>query len=97
MVTKYDPDILALTETRVSGHHVKDLVFPSQYHVFSECCTPPHQSYGGVIVLSKYQPSSIRHGLGRLTTDAEGRALTLEFSTFFLVSIYAPNAGIDLN
>ena len=51
-------------------------------------------------ILSKVEPKMVRYGIGGNTDkgkhDKEGRVLTLEFDTFFLVSVYVPHSGMEL-
>lgn len=44
-------------------------------------------------VLSKHKPLDAVRGMGVAKHDTEGRVLTLEFPTFFLVATYVPNSG----
>ena len=75
---------------------MKELTFPSTYHNYFDCCIPPHAGYSGVQILTKTEPISWRWGIGRLETDTEGWAITLEFEKFFLMNLYVPNAGENL-
>jgi len=52
--------------------------------------------YAGVAILSKFQPKSVKFGIGISKHDKEGRTLTLEFEKFYLVTCYVPNAGQKL-
>lgn len=52
--------------------------------------------YSGVLVLSRREPLRVLWGVGDAACDAEGRALALEFPSFYLVNLYAPNAGPEL-
>ena len=42
------------------------------------------------------KPQSVTNDLGIPKLDGEGRVITLEFESFFLVSVYTPNAGEGL-
>lgn len=42
---------------------------------------------------SVYKPMSITYGIGHEKHDGEGRAITIEFEHFFLVTLYVPNSG----
>ena len=50
------------------------------------------KGYSGTAVFTKVEPLSVRYGIGDLNEEEEGRILTLEFSDFYLVNVYAPNA-----
>jgi exonuclease III len=42
------------------------------------------------------KPLSVRYGLGISDHDSEGRLVTVEFDTFYLVTGYVPNSGDGL-
>ncbi|RVW36016.1 DNA-(apurinic or apyrimidinic site) lyase, chloroplastic [Vitis vinifera] len=44
----------------------------------------------------KIKPLSVRYGLGISDHDSEGRLLTAEFESFYLLSGYVPNSGDGL-
>ncbi|ARK25874.1 exodeoxyribonuclease III [Sporosarcina sp. P37] len=54
------------------------------------------KGYSGTAVFTKKKPLSVRYGLNDQDFEEEGRVLTLEFDTFFLVNSYTPNAQRDL-
>jgi len=47
-------------------------------------------------VFSKIKPLNVAYGIGHGEHDSEGRTITLEFATFYLVNTYVPNAGTGL-
>ena len=47
-------------------------------------------------MFSKQKPISVEYGLGAEEFDAEGRLITAEFDSFFLLTTYVPNAGRKL-
>ena len=54
------------------------------------------KGYSGTAVFTKVEPLSVKYGIGDLNEEVEGRILTLEFSDFYLVNVYAPNAQRNL-
>ena len=48
-------------------------------------------------MLTLRQPEGAYTGLGHEVFDAEGRVITLDYSDFYLVNCYAPNAAPDLS
>jgi exodeoxyribonuclease-3 len=54
------------------------------------------KGYSGTAVFSRIKPLSVRYGMEE-DEEAEGRILTLEFDTFYLVTVYTPNAKRDLS
>jgi exodeoxyribonuclease-3 len=54
------------------------------------------KGYSGTAVFTRMKPLSVRYGLEE-DDEPEGRILTLEFDTFYLVTVYTPNAKRDLS
>lgn len=54
------------------------------------------KGYSGTAVFSKTRPLSVHYGLED-ETEQEGRIITLEFDSFYLVNVYTPNAKRDLS
>lgn len=50
------------------------------------------KGYSGTAVFCKRAPLSVSYGIGVPELDTEGRVITLEYETFFLVTCYTPNA-----
>lgn len=54
------------------------------------------KGYSGTAVFTRIKPMSVRYGLDA-EMEPEGRILTLEFESFYLVTVYTPNAKRDLS
>lgn len=54
------------------------------------------KGYSGTAVFTKHTPISVQYGLGIEEHDQEGRVITLEFDTFYLVTVYTPNSKREL-
>lgn len=54
------------------------------------------KGYSGTAVWTKQKPLSVRYGMEE-DSEPEGRIITLEFETFYLVTVYTPNAKRDLS
>lgn len=54
------------------------------------------KGHNGVGVLSKKLPISFTNGIGDEKLDEESRMITLEYEKFFIVCVYAVNAGRGL-
>lgn len=50
------------------------------------------KGYSGTAVFSKIEPLKVSYDLGMNKHSDEGRAITLEFEEFYLVTAYTPNA-----
>jgi exodeoxyribonuclease-3 len=90
-----DTDVLCLQETKAQDDQVATALEPIEgYHLYSNSALK--KGYSGVAVLSKKEPLSVRHDIGIEEHDQEGRVLTLEYDTFYLVTVYTPNSGSEL-
>ena len=90
--TEMDADFFSIQETKM---------LPGQ----AEFKTPEHRQfwysaekkgYSGTAVFAKREPISVRYGIGIDEHDHEGRAITLEYENFYLLSVYTPNAQREL-
>lgn len=54
------------------------------------------KGYSGTAVFTKHTPIHVQYGLGIEEHDQEGRVITLEFDTFYLVTVYTPNSKREL-
>lgn len=106
-ILNYEPDIIALQETKLpesgpSKKHKKLLeeFFPGYAYTWSSSKEPARKSYAGTMFLYKeeLEPNVSFPILGApCTLDLEGRLITLEFDDFYLTQVYTPNAGRELN
>ena len=86
------PDILALQETKCTEADLPAL-WPG-YHAFWN--SAEKKGYSGTGILSRVAPRSVTRGMGVVEHDREGRVLTAEFETFYLVNVYVPNSQREL-
>ena len=54
------------------------------------------KGYSGTAILSKEEPINVTYDIGIEEHDQEGRVVAAEYPTFFLVTVYTPNAGEGL-
>ena len=81
-------DIFCLQETKVQEGQIKlDLKNYYQYWNYAE-----KKGYSGTAIFTKEQPLSVKYGIGINELDNEGRVITLEFESFYLVTVYSPNS-----
>lgn len=92
-VQAYDPDILCLQETKAASHDVA--IELSQYHQYWNAAQK--KGYSGTCVFTKEKPLEVVNGILLDIHDLEGRTITLEYPTFFLVNVYVPNSKRDLS
>lgn len=83
-----DADVISLQETKMQPEQAQvDLPSYLKYWNSAE-----RKGYSGTAVFSRIAPLSVTYGLGIEEHDHEGRVITLEFDSFFLVNVYTPNA-----
>ncbi len=85
-------DIFCLQETKIQPGQV-ELELPGYYQFWNSA---ERKGYSGTAVFSRREPDSVTYGLGIDIHDNEGRAITLEFPTFYLVNVYSPNSKEQL-
>ncbi|MGE8206495.1 exodeoxyribonuclease III [Heyndrickxia sp. NPDC080065] len=87
-----DADIFCIQETKCQDGQI-DLELEG-YHQYWNYAVK--KGYSGTAVFTKNKPLSVKYGLGNENEEPEGRILTLEFETFYLVNVYTPNSQRDL-
>jgi exodeoxyribonuclease-3 len=91
----FDADIVALQEIKLHPEQVpEELRQIDGYHLFWN--PAKKKGYAGTAVFSKTEPLQVWTGLGEHALDDEGRVLTLEFSDFYFINVYSPNAQPEL-
>lgn len=90
-LTATNPDIICLQEVRAELKHLHPLegLFPNHRCYWNPSVRP---GYAGTAILTKFAPISTVTGLLQ-SPDPQGRALTADFGTFRVMSLYAPNAS----
>lgn len=106
-ITKYDPDIIALQETKLPSKgptkkHLEILKekFPEYEIVWNSSVEPARKGYAGTMFLYKnnLKAKVTYPEIGAPSTmDKEGRIITLEFKDFYVTQVYTPNAGDGLS
>lgn len=83
-----NPDILCMQEIKLSeGQLTLDLPDYEQYYNYAE-----RKGYSGTAIFTKTAPLSVQYGIGIAEHDDEGRVITMEFPSFYLVTVYTPNS-----
>lgn len=87
-----DADLFCIQETRLQNGQA---VFqPEGYQSFWN--DAQKKGYSGTAIFSRIPPLSVSYGIGVPQHDTEGRVITLEFDTFYLINCYTPNSQRDL-
>lgn len=105
-IEKYRPDILCVQETKaLEGQAEIDLPDYEEYWNSAD-----RKGYSGTAIFTKQKPLSVINGIfpeiaekfhladdGYGDPSGEGRVITAEYSDFFIVTVYTPNAKEDLS
>jgi exodeoxyribonuclease III len=90
------PDILCLQETKASVEEVKSLmVLLPEYKAYVNS-SKARKGYSGTAILSKIEPICVDFDMNIEEHDQEGRVITAEFESYYLVTVYVPNSGDGL-
>ncbi|XP_027366347.1 DNA-(apurinic or apyrimidinic site) lyase, chloroplastic isoform X2 [Abrus precatorius] len=93
-----DFDVLCLQETKLQEKDIEEIKqrLIDGYENSFWTCSVSKLGYSGTAIISRIKPLSVRYGLGISDHDSEGRLVTAEFDTFYLISGYVPNSGDGL-
>ena len=83
------PDVLCLQEVRATEEQAGRVLSRLPYQYFATTLRP---GYSGTAVLSRTRALSWTEGMGHTVSDDEGRVVTVEYPTLFVVSVYVPNS-----
>ncbi len=87
-------DVVCLQETKLQKEQIPKEILDLKLYNFWNFAIK--KGYSGTSVLSKIEPLSEKYGLGSKPHDDEGRVITVEYETFYLVNAYVPNAQPEL-
>ncbi|KAK7392959.1 hypothetical protein VNO78_21409 [Psophocarpus tetragonolobus] len=93
-----DFDVLCLQETKLQEKDIDKIKqrLIDGYDNSFWTCSVSKLGYSGTAIISRIKPLSVRYGLGISDHDSEGRLVTVEFDTFYLICGYVPNSGDGL-
>ena len=87
-----DADFFCIQESKLQeGQIALDLPGYHQYWNYAE-----KKGYSGTAIFAKKEPLSVSYGIGIEEHDREGRVITLEYDSFYLVTCYTPNSQNEL-
>lgn len=85
-------DFFCLQETKMQAGQL-DLCFEGYESYWNYA---DKKGYSGTAIYTRHQPISVKYGIGIDEHDHEGRVITLEYSNFFLITVYTPNSQDEL-
>ena len=87
-----DADFFCIQESKLQeGQIAFDLPGYHQYWNYAE-----KKGYSGTAIFAKHEPLQVTRGIGTAICDTEGRVITLEYDSFYLVTCYTPNSQNEL-
>jgi exodeoxyribonuclease-3 len=90
-----DPDVLCIQETKAQQDTMPGIPDSlKQYDLIINSAI--QKGYAGTAVFSKIKPVWHNTGIGFEEHDQEGRVITIDYESFYLVNAYVPNSGQDL-
>ena len=89
---RLEADFFCLQETKMQEGQL-DVQFEwyQSYWNYAE-----KKGYSGTAIFSKVKPLSVTYGLGIEEHDHEGRVITLELESYYLITVYTPNSQEEL-
>lgn len=87
-----DADVFCVQETKLQEGQI-ELELPGyhQYWNYAE-----KKGYSGTAMFTKEEPLAVTYGIGIEEHDHEGRVITAEFDSCFVVTCYTPNSQNEL-
>ncbi|MCG2462463.1 exodeoxyribonuclease III [Flavobacteriaceae bacterium F89] len=90
------PDVLCLQETKAQDEEVQKALAPlTGYKIYSN--SAEKKGYSGTALLSRTKPLNVANDMGIAGHDLEGRLQCAEYPDFYLVNVYVPNSGQQLD
>jgi exodeoxyribonuclease-3 len=89
-VMKEKPDVLCLQEVKATREQAALDLMLVEYQILWSAAEKP--GYSGTAILTKIKPQAVSYGLGHAKHDKEGRVITAEYDSFYLVNVYTPNS-----
>ena len=87
-----DADFFCLQETKLRAGQT-DMAFEGydSYWNYAD-----KAGYSGTAIFTRHKPENVVLGMGIDAHDHEGRVITLEYPTFYVVTVYTPNSQDEL-
>lgn len=87
-----DADIFCIQETKMQEDQV-EIAFDGYSAYWNSAVK---KGYSGTAIFTRVKPLAIFYGIDVERHDTEGRVITLEFDSFYLVNVYTPNSQREL-
>ncbi|MGN0777980.1 MAG: exodeoxyribonuclease III [Aristaeellaceae bacterium] len=91
-MTALDADVICLQETKIQAGQA-NIDLPG-YHAYWNYAQK--KGYAGTAIFTRREPLGVRYGMGLPEHDSEGRVITLDMGSFYLLTVYTPNSQREL-
>ena len=91
-----DADIFCIQETKMQEEQSDgniEKIF-QKYNTYWN--SAEKKGYSGTAIFTKKKPVDVTYGIGIEEHDKEGRVITLEYNSFYMVNCYTPNSKREL-
>lgn len=86
-------DVVCIQETKAQPEQIE---VPLELYPYQYAYSAVKKGYSGTLILSRTEPKSVSYGIGIEEHDQEGRVITADFESYYLVTVYTPNSGDGL-
>lgn len=86
--SQLDADFFCIQETKMQEGQLY-LHYDGYYSYWNYA---EKKGYSGTAIFSKHKPLNVTYGIGIDEHDHEGRVITLELPSFYIVTVYTPNS-----
>ena len=93
-INKENADIVMLQEVKALREQVDLSLIEEKYNIFWN--PAKRKGYSGTAIFTKDKPMNVIYGLGDFDNNEEGRVITCEFESCYIVCVYTPNAKAEL-
>lgn len=87
-IKKENPDFVCLQETKMQQGQA-EVPLEGYYQFWNSA---EKKGYSGTVIFAKEKPISVNYNINAEGHDKEGRAVTLEYDDFYLMTEYTPNS-----
>lgn len=93
IMASLDPDFVCIQETKAQPDQIE---IDEDLYPYIYINSAKKKGYSGTMILTRFEPENVFYGIGQEEHDQEGRVITLEYSNFYVVTVYTPNSGEGL-
>ena len=89
---KLDADVFCIQESKMQEGQLK-LELPGYHQAWNYA---KRKGYSGTAIFTRKEPETIIYGMGVEQHDQEGRLITLDMGSYYMITVYVPNSQTEL-